>query len=138
MMELLGKVVTSLAGNPWALLVLVAIVGIGYLIHLLIKNNKITDAIANRISGEEITAEIAKVIDEKVGNTKELDAKLSTLTVIVEDIRKDQKESNRLREEQAESIKRISARLSLVEEAIIALPDNKDIVAKIQKNKDAA
>ena len=90
MLAIAKQLIVSLAVNPWALLILVAIVGIGYLIYLLIKNNKITDAIASRI-GDTDSAQIIK------------------------DIRIDQLQSNVERQEQSVTIERIEKRLDKVE-----------------------
>jgi predicted Holliday junction resolvase-like endonuclease len=96
MYDLAKEIIGAFAGNPWILLILITIVGIGYLIHLLIKNNAITTAIASRIADTE-TAQIIK------------------------DIRKDQIESNVERQEQTVAIEKIEKRLDKVETEIESL-----------------
>jgi formate-dependent nitrite reductase membrane component NrfD len=56
MTELAKTLVTALADKPWALVAIIGIGGIGYLIAMLFKNTKVTEAIAGRISVDHTSA----------------------------------------------------------------------------------
>lgn len=90
MMEAIIKVIEALAGQPWALVAVIGLAGIGYLISMLIKNTAITAALASRIGEGDVVA-------------------------MVKDIRKDQLANNVVRQNQGEAITKIEQRLTLIE-----------------------
>lgn len=93
MIEAIIKVIEALAGQPWALVAVIGLAGIGYLISLLIKNTTITSALATRIGDGDVVA-------------------------MVSDIRKDQLANNVVRQTQGEAITKIEKRLELIEQDV--------------------
>lgn len=90
MIELLGKIVASLASTPWALVVVAVAGGLVWLIIKLSENTELTKAVVARI-GDGETAKLVK------------------------EIRADQLVSNRERAEQGRDIADIKRRLDAVE-----------------------
>jgi hypothetical protein len=93
MMEAVIKVIEALAGQPWALVAVIGLAGIGYLISMLIKNTAITSALANRIGEGDVVA-------------------------MVREIRTDQLLNNAVRQVQGEAITKIEKRLGLIEQDV--------------------
>lgn len=56
MFDLAKTLVVSLADRPWALVAIIGVGGFGYLVSMLLKNTKVTEAIAGRISVDHTTA----------------------------------------------------------------------------------
>jgi hypothetical protein len=54
--ELAKTIVEALADRPWALVAIIVAGGVGYLITLLLKNTKVTEAIAGRIATDHTEA----------------------------------------------------------------------------------
>lgn len=90
MIEAIIKVIEALAGQPWALVAVIGLAGIGYLISLLIKNTTITSALATRIGDGDVAS-------------------------MVREIRTDQLLNNAVRQTQGEAITKIEKRLGLIE-----------------------
>lgn len=93
MMEAVIKVIEALAGQPWALVAVIGLAGIGYLISMLIKNTAITSALANRIGEGDVAG-------------------------MVREIRTDQLLNNAVRQTQGEAITKIEKRLELIEQDV--------------------
>lgn len=70
MMEAVIKVIEALAGQPWALVAVLGIGGIGYLISLLIKNTAVTTALASRISEGDVSKVILEIRADQVLNNE--------------------------------------------------------------------
>lgn len=93
-----AAVATVATTNPGiGLIVLVLIVGVIYLLSLLLRNTRITEAIAAKVEHNEESAQILR------------------------EIRKDQVESNKERKEQGVRITAIEGRLDIVEKDVASV-----------------
>ena len=100
MIDAVIKVIEALAGQPWALVAVIGLAGIGYLISMLIKNTAITSALAMRIGDGDVAA-------------------------TVREIRTDQLLNNAVRKVQGEAITKIEKRLELIEQDVEDLKCNR-------------
>ena len=100
MFEAIIKVIEALSNQPWALVALIGLAGIGYLISLLIKNTAITAALATRIGDGDVAS-------------------------MVREIRTDQLLNNAVRQTQGEAITKIEKRLELIEQDVEELKCNR-------------
>ena len=86
MYELFKITVTAFADRPWALIGIIGLVGFGYLASMLLKNTKVTEAIAGRISVDHSVAlgEISKGVTGIAANQQLIKADIDTLKLDVE------------------------------------------------------